>query len=78
MVEIRGDEALVVFTSARQAIRTAVDLQKQFDEETELDDALPMRVGIGIDSGEAAPLEQHLPWVCAERRGASLWTGPRG
>ena len=35
----------------------AVDLQKQFDEETELDDALPMRVGIGIDSGEAAPLE---------------------
>ncbi len=57
MVEIRGDEALVVFTSARQAIRTAVDLQKQFDEETELDDALPMRVGIGIDSGEAAPLE---------------------
>ena len=36
MVEIRGDEALVVFTSARQAIRTAVDLQKQFDEETEL------------------------------------------
>ena len=57
MVEIRGDEALAVFTSARQAIRAAVDLQKQFDEETELDDALPLRVGIGIESGEAAPLE---------------------
>ena len=56
MVEIRGDEALAVFTSARQAIRAAVDLQKQFDEETELDEELPMRVGIGIDSGEAAPL----------------------
>jgi class 3 adenylate cyclase len=57
MVEIRGDEALAVFTSARQAIRAAVDLQKQFDEETELDEQLPLRVGIGIDSGEAAPLE---------------------
>jgi class 3 adenylate cyclase len=56
MVEIRGDEALAVFTSARQAIRAAVDLQKQFDEETELDEELPLRVGIGIDSGEAAPL----------------------
>jgi len=56
MVEIRGDEALAVFTSARQAIRAAVDLQKRFDEETELDEELPMRVGIGIDSGEAAPL----------------------
>jgi class 3 adenylate cyclase len=56
-VEIRGDEALAVFTSARQAIRAAVDLQKRFDEETELDEELPMRVGIGIDSGEAAPLD---------------------
>lgn len=56
VVEIRGDEALAVFTSARQAIRAAVDLQKQFDEETELDHELPMRVGIGIDSGEAVAL----------------------
>src|SRR4026207_2541316 len=55
MVEVRGDEALAVFTSARQAIRAAVDLQKQFDQETELDEELPMRVGIGIDSGGAAP-----------------------
>ena len=56
VVEIRGDEALAVFTSARQAIRAAVDLQKQFDEETELDHELPLRVGIGIDSGEAVAL----------------------
>lgn len=32
LVEMRGDEALVVFTSARQAIRAAVDLQAQFQE----------------------------------------------
>ena len=35
VVEIRGDEALAVFTSPRQAIRAAVDLQARFDEETE-------------------------------------------
>lgn len=56
LVEIRGDEALAVFTSARQAIRAAVDLQAMFEEETEADDELPLRVGIGIDSGEAVEL----------------------
>lgn len=57
LVEVRGDEALVVFESARQAIRAAVDLQKQFVEETRADSDLPLRVGIGIDSGEAVALE---------------------
>lgn len=57
IVEIRGDEALSVFASARQAIRAAIDLQEQFDEETAVDDRLPLRVGIGIDSGEAVQLE---------------------
>jgi class 3 adenylate cyclase len=56
LVEVRGDEALAVFTSARQAIRAAVDLQAQFEEETEDDSELPLRVGIGIDSGEAVEL----------------------
>jgi class 3 adenylate cyclase len=56
LVETRGDEALIVFTSARQAIRAAVDLQAQFQEvAAELD--IPLRVGIGIDSGEAVELE---------------------
>ena len=57
VVEIRGDEALAVFTSARQAIRCAVDLQTRFDEEADLDHDLPLRVGIGIDSGESVALE---------------------
>jgi len=56
LVEIRGDEALVVFTSARQAIRAAVDLQAQF-QEAAADLDIPLRVGIGIDSGEAVQLE---------------------
>jgi YVTN family beta-propeller protein len=50
-VELRGDEALCVFGSARQALRTAVDLQQRFAEASS--DDLPLRVGIGIDSGEA-------------------------
>jgi class 3 adenylate cyclase len=57
VVEVRGDEALAVFSSARQAIRCAVALQERFDEEAALDHDLPLRVGIGIDSGEAVELE---------------------
>src|SRR5918996_1300226 len=55
LVELRGDEALSVFTSARQAICAAVDLQALF-EEYEADSDLPLRVGIGLDSGEAVRL----------------------
>jgi hypothetical protein len=57
MIEVRGDEALVVFESGRQAIRAAMDLQRQFNEETKADPEMPLRVGIGIDSGEAIALE---------------------
>jgi class 3 adenylate cyclase len=55
VVEIRGDEALAVFTSARQAIRAGVDLQGRFEEEEATMD-LPLRVGIGLESGEAVEL----------------------
>jgi class 3 adenylate cyclase len=57
LIELRGDEALAVFDSARQAIRAAVDLQSQFAEETDMVSNCPIRVGIGIDSGEAIKLE---------------------
>jgi class 3 adenylate cyclase len=56
LIEVRGDEGLTVFTSARQAIRAAVDLQAHFGEATEAETELPLRVGIGIDSGEAVRL----------------------
>jgi class 3 adenylate cyclase len=56
LVEVRGDEALLVFTSARAAIRAGVDLQARFREASE-DLEIPLRVGIGIDSGEAVELE---------------------
>ena len=57
LIEIRGDEALAVFDSARQAIRAAIDLQRWFAEHTESDPNLPLRVGIGVDSGEAFRLD---------------------
>jgi class 3 adenylate cyclase len=63
---VRGDEGLGVFTSARQAIRAAVELEARFAQETEADAELPLRVGIGIDSGEAVRLED------GSHRGAAL------
>lgn len=57
LIELRGDEALVVFTSARQALRTAVEVQRRCREQGELGPLLPLGVGIGLDSGEAVPLE---------------------
>jgi class 3 adenylate cyclase/DNA-binding beta-propeller fold protein YncE len=57
LLELRGDEALSVFPSARQAIRTAVALQERFVDHTLENPAQPLRVGIGIDAGEAVPVE---------------------
>jgi YVTN family beta-propeller protein len=57
LLELRGDEALTVFTSPRQAIRAAVDLQERFVEETLADPDIPLAVGIGLDAGEAVPVE---------------------
>jgi class 3 adenylate cyclase len=55
--EMRGDEALAVFASARQAMRAAVELQDQLEDQSESDFQIPCKVGIGIDSGEAVQLE---------------------
>src|SRR6266700_1972282 len=57
VIELRGDEALAVFGSPRQALRSAMDLQLRFVEETVSDPSLPLPVGIGLDAGEAVPVE---------------------
>ena len=57
LVELRGDEALAVFDSARQALRVAADLQERFVTETVADPSLPLAVGIGLDAGEAVPVD---------------------
>ncbi len=57
LIELRGDEALAVFSSPRQALRAATELQLRFVEETVADPSLPMPVGIGLDAGEAVAVE---------------------
>ena len=57
ILELRGDEALAVFSSARQALRAAVDLQERFSREAVANSALPFAAGIGLDAGEAVPVE---------------------
>jgi WD40 repeat protein/class 3 adenylate cyclase len=56
LIELRGDEALAVFASARGAIRAAAELQDAFKDETASDPQLPLPVGIGLDAGEAVPV----------------------
>ncbi len=56
-LELRGDEVMAVFTSARQAIRAAIDLQAAFVDATISDPTLPLPVGIGLDAGEAVRVE---------------------
>ena len=54
LLELRGDEALGVFGSAREALRAAVDLQQLVRES---DPPFPLGVGIGLDAGEAVAVE---------------------
>lgn len=57
LVELRGDEALVVFASARTAIRAALALRDRFVAETLADPDAPLAVGMGLDVGEAVEVE---------------------
>src|SRR5437763_975913 len=57
VTELRGDEALAVFGSARQALRAALELQARFAQEMAAAPALPLKVGMGLDAGEAVLVE---------------------
>jgi class 3 adenylate cyclase len=65
LVETRGDEVLAVFASARQALRAAHDLQAHCAVETNAHPDAPLAIGIGLDIGEAVPVEDGY-------RGAAL------
>ena len=56
LLELRGDEALCVFVSARRALGAAVDLQARF-RRPQGGAPLPLGVGIGLDAGEALPTD---------------------
>lgn len=53
LLELRGDEALALFSSARQALRAAVDLQALVASAE-----LPRAIGIGLDTGEAVAVDE--------------------
>jgi adenylate cyclase len=57
LAELRGDEAMCVFVAPRAAVRAAVGLQQRFAEESRARPDAPLGVGIGIDAGEAVPVE---------------------
>jgi len=57
VLELRGDEALAVFASTAQAVRAAVEFQATCAEESRLEPAFQLPVGIGIDAGVAIPVE---------------------
>jgi branched-chain amino acid transport system substrate-binding protein len=57
VLELRGDEALGVFPSARQALRGAVELQRRFRERVNGEPAFPLGIGVGLAAGEAVPVE---------------------
>jgi YVTN family beta-propeller protein len=57
LLELRGDEALCVFTSARRALRAAVDLQVRSRASMNGESPFPLGIGIGLDAGEAVPIE---------------------
>jgi YVTN family beta-propeller protein len=84
VVELRGDEALAVFRSPRQALRAAVDLQLVLADEVALDPSLPLGVGMGIDAGEAVPVEggyrggalNMAARLCSRARAGEILTSP--
>ena len=57
VIELRGDEALAVFRSPREAVRAAVALQLTFADEVQIDSSVPLLVGMGLDAGEAVQVD---------------------
>lgn len=57
LVEMRGDEALAAFASAQGALHAAHALQTRCQEESASNPDLPLAIGVGLDLGEAAPVE---------------------
>jgi hypothetical protein len=53
VLELRGDEALAVFGSARQALRAVLALQTRCARETQADPTLPLNGAMGLDALQA-------------------------
>ncbi len=67
LVEIRGDEALGAFASARQAVQAAAELQDRYAAYARERPGLPAGIGIGLDVGEAVPVDDGYRGVALNR-----------
>ena len=72
IVEVRGDEVLAVFASARQALLAAHMLQARCAEEAAAHPDLPLAIGVGMDVGEPIPMEDGGYRGAALNRAARL------
>lgn len=72
IVEVRGDEVLAVFASARQALLAAHTLQARCAEEAAAHSDLPLAIGVGMDVGEPIPMEDGGYRGAALNRAARL------
>ncbi len=70
VVELRGDEVLAAFPSARQALRAGIALQEQVVLRGRIEAEQTFTVGVGLDAGEAVPVEEGY-------RGGALNTAAR-
>jgi class 3 adenylate cyclase len=53
VLEVRGDEVLAVFSSARAALRAAISLQEQVGQASATTPEQPIHCGVGVEAGEA-------------------------
>lgn len=67
LVEMRGDEALGAFASARQAVRAAGELHAAYAEEEAQRAGWPAGIGVGLDIGEAVPVDDGYRGVALNR-----------
>ena len=57
LVEVRGDEVLLVFASAQQAVKASHHLLLRSVEHSEAHPDMPLALGVGIDAGEAVEVD---------------------
>ncbi|HEY7850324.1 MAG TPA: helix-turn-helix domain-containing protein [Ktedonobacterales bacterium] len=67
LVEMRGDEALGAFASARQAVQAAGELHERYTRYASEHPGLPSGIGIGLDVGEAVPVDDGYRGVALNR-----------
>ena len=58
VVETQGDGSMLAFSSARQGVACAIAIQREI--QLAFDDSLPIRVRIGVHTGDALQDEDHF------------------